>query len=401
MRNAIAAAAAAALVISLAGAPALAQGKDDPSGKYAPGRVPKTMNEDEARASIDRAVAYLVTKQGADGAWGTSTVESLFEINYSNASFYAWKKAGAALCLMALLAVDETPERRAALDKALAYMCDSPIPKRGNDWDIDNNWTNLYAYQAMVAAARDPRFQSSEHSSLRKRIEDRGVEYYRRLEMHQDPFGGWGYYEGPVVSRRPTWSTSFATACVIPALIEGKKRGWPVDEKVIDRAVRYVARCRLPNGAYEYDLNPIPRIRGGEEINSAKGSLGRIQVANWALREAGHGSVTDDAIRDGLDRFFRMHHFLDAARQKPIPHESYYANAGYFYLFGHYYAALAINLLPESEREALHAQLRPHLVKVQWEDGSSMDFVGSTYCWTASTSFSILALQAGLTTKSK
>ena len=388
--------ASAALLVVLA-AGALAQDRPDPTGKFAPGNVPRTMNEEEARASIDRAVSYLTSKQGADGAWGTSTVESLFELNYSPASFYAWKQAGAALCAMALMAVDETPERRAALEKAVSFVAEGQIPKRGNDWDIDNNWTNLYAYQAMVAAARDSRFEGAD---WKKKIEERGIEYYRRLETQQDPFGGWGYYEGPVVSRRPTWSTSFATACVIPALIEGKEKlGWPVDQKVIDRAVKYVARCRLPNGAYEYDLNPIPRIRGGEEINSPKGSLGRIQVGNWALRRAGDASITDDVIRAGLEKFFRMHQFLDAARQKPIPHESYYANAGYFYLFGHYYAALAINLLPEAERAALHERLRPHLVKVQWADGSSMDFVGSTYCWTASTSFSILALQAGLPAK--
>ncbi len=384
---------AALLVLALALAPVARAQDREPVGPFRVGNVPKTMGPEEASASIDRSVAYLLSTQGKDGAWGTSTVESLFEIQYSNASFYAWKEAGAALAVMALLDVEETPERQAALEKALRHIVDSPPPRRGNDWDIDNNWTNLYAFQAMVAAARDPRFASAE---WRSKIDERGVDYYRLLEKHQDPFGGWGYYEGPVVSRRPTWSTSFSTACVIPALIEARKRGWPVDRKVIDRAVAYVARCRLPNGAYEYDLNPIPRIRGGEEINSLKGSLGRTQIGNWALRVAGRPEITDDTIRFGLEAFFRMHHFLDAARQKPIPHESYYANAGYFYFFGHYYAAKAINLLPVDERAPLHAKLRPHLVKAQWADGSSVDFIGSTYCWTASTAFSILALEAGL-----
>jgi hypothetical protein len=152
----------------------------------------------------------------------------------------------------------------------------------------------------------------------------------------------------------------------------------------------------LPNGAYEYDLRPIPRINGGEHINDVKGSLGRIQTCNWALHEAGVKTVTVDKIRQGIAWFFEHHKFLDVARLRPIPHEAYYANAGYFYFFGHYHVARAINALPEAEREAWHKKLRAHLVKAQWADGSSVDFVGSFYVYTASTSFSVLALEAGL-----
>ena len=81
---------------------------------------------------------------------------------------------------------------------------------------------------------------------------------------------------------------------------------------------------------------------------------------------------------------------------RPIPHEGYYANAGYFYYFGHYYAALAIEQLPLEEREAWHARLRPHLIKAQREDGSTSDFLDSTYMITASTSYAALALQLGM-----
>ena len=244
----------------------------------------------------------------------------------------------------------------------------------------------------MVAAARDARFQGDKWKS---RVAARGAEFYALLEHNQEPHGGWGYYEGPVVSQRPTWATSFATACVVPALVRARELGWSIDPQVIERATRYLESCHLPSGAYTYDLAPIPWV-GGESINDVKGSLGRIQVCNWALRRAGVKKVTDDSIREGLSAFFEHHKFLDVGRMRPIPHEAYYYVAAYFYMFGHCYAAQVINELPEAERAAWHQQLRAHLVKIQWADGSSLDFPNMSCMQIAGTSFSILALQAGL-----
>ncbi|MFN0059773.1 MAG: hypothetical protein ACKVX7_15045 [Planctomycetota bacterium] len=362
-----------------------------------PKLAPATMTVAEAQESIASAMQYFQRTQGADGSWGTSTVESLWEENYSNASFYAWKMAGTAIACLAMLEVDETPEIRACLDKALRWLVDSAIPLRCSDWDIDNNWNTLYAFQTLVRAAQDPRYQDAAWSD---KIKSRGLELYKMLEKYQDPLGGWGYYEGIVVSRRPTWSTSFSTACVIPALLDAKQQlGWEIDSKVFERATKYVERCRLPSGAYTYDLSSIPFVTGGEDISHLKASLGRTQVCNWALRKAGSAVVTDDRIRAGLEAFFGQHKFLDVARMKPVPHESYYRNAGYFYFFGHCYAGRLINELPAAERESWHARLRPHLIKAQWKDGSSIDFVGSTYSWLYATGFSVLALDAGLPDK--
>lgn len=353
-----------------------------------------TIPPDAARTAISRGVSFLLKNQNEDGSWATSTPESLFELNYSNASFYAWKMAGGALTCQTLMMVEETPERRRALEKALDYILKVERPLRGSDWDIDNNWAALCIFAMLVDAAQDPRFQAPEWKS---RIETRASEYAAHLAANQDPLGGWGYYEGPVVSRRPTWSTSFATALVVPSLVVAKKKlGWSVDETMTRRAVEYVQNCALPNGAYEYDLRPIPRLNGGEIINDVKGSLSRIQVCNWARREAGDPKVTDEKIREGLQLFFEHHRFLDVARQKPVPHEAYYANAGYFYYFGHYFAARAINELPPEEREAWHAKLRAKLVPVQGNDGSSIDFPGSFYSYTYATSFATMALQLGV-----
>ena len=168
------------------------------------------------------------------------------------------------------------------------------------------------------------------------------------------------------------------------------------DRAVFDRAFKHVQRCALPNGAYEYDLRPIPRLRGGESINNVKGSLGRIQVCNWARASCGDASMTPDVLKEGLEQFFEHHEFLDVARLRPIPHEAYYANAGYFYFFGHYYAALTIELLPAADRVDVHERLRPHLMKTLRENGSTSDFHATTYMTTASTAYLILALELGL-----
>jgi hypothetical protein len=352
-----------------------------------------TLSADDARTAVSRAAKFLQKSQNADGSWASGAMESVLEAEFSVESFYDWQMATVGLASMALMVLDENPEREGCLEKALSWLCTSRLPKRGNHWDIDGNWTSLYGYVALTQAACDARFQSG---AWRSKIEKRALEFYRQLEAVQTPEGGWGYYEGPVISARPTWSTSFSTACAVPALVDGLAHGWPVDPKLVARATEYVRRCRLPNGAYEYDLRAIPRVNGGEHINDVKGSLGRIQVCNWALRRAGEKTVTDEKIRSGLEAFFTDHKFLDFARMRPIPHEGYYYNAGYFYFFGHYHAAMAINELPENEREAWHARLRPHLVKAQWADGSSMDFQGSSYLMYASTSFAILALEAGL-----
>ena len=98
---------------------------------------------------------------------------------------------------------------------------------------------------------------------------------------------------------------------MVPALIDAQALGWPIDDKVRDAAVEYVRKCALPNGAFSYDLTPVPRAMTGEGINDVKGSLGRIQVCNWALRRAGVAAVDDAHVRMGLEQFFEYHKFLE------------------------------------------------------------------------------------------
>jgi hypothetical protein len=356
-------------------------------------QAPTELDREAGRASRDRALAHLLAAQKPNGAFGVGVIEGVLDSHYAVASYHAWQVAAHAIACLALLECEETPERRAALERALEWLCTTPMPLRGSDWDNDAVWAWLYGTVACTRIAQDPRFAEPPWS---ERIAARGREFLGWLVKNQVPDGGFGYYDDPPYTRRPKWSTSFSTALVLPALRDAEGLGWLDDEAVRARATTYVRRCRLPNGAYEYDLRPVPRLTGGESINDVKGSLGRIQVCHWALRSTGDEEVTLDRLRTGIARFFEHHEFLAIARMRPIPHEAYYANAGYFFFFGHYYCALAIELLPAEEREPWRRKLRARIAAVQRPDGSFCDFLGQTYLVTADTAFAALALTAGL-----
>jgi len=92
-------------------------------------------------------------------------------------------------------------------------------------------------------------------------------------------------------------------------------------------------------------------------INRPGGSLGRSQVCNLALRLWGDEQITNEVISTWLDRLFARNLWLDMGRKRPIPHESHFLVAGYFFYFGHFYAARCIDVLPEDQRAPHRAQL--------------------------------------------
>jgi hypothetical protein len=390
-----------ALALALIGALGSAQEPITEAPAPAPSAVvtedgaPATLAREDASRAIARAAEFLVQRQKDDGSWGSNAPESTLELGFAWETYFAWKMASHGLVCLALASAPETPERRVALEESVRWLCTHRLPQRDSDWDIDYVWTALYGFVATLELLEDPRFAPDEWQAL---IRGRCRAFLDVLVRNQALSGGWAYYDDPPFDVTPTWATSFCTALVLPALVKARERGFELAPEVVTRAQRYLTRCALPNGAYSYDLDPIPRIGAVEHINTIQGSLGRTQVANWARRSLGDKKVTDEVLREGLEQFFRHRGFLDHARTRPIPHEGMHANAGYFYFFAHYYAAKVINLLPEAEREAWHARLRPHLVKTQWESGGTCDFLDATYTVNAGTSFLMLALGEGVNT---
>jgi len=128
-------------------------------------------------------------------------------------------------------------------------------------------------------------------------------------------------------------------------------------------------------------------------INQVKGSLSRIQVGNLALHRAGSELIDHEDLLSGLDAFFRDHRFLDVARKKPYPHEAYYQNSGYFYFYGHFYAAQVLEQLDPSEQVRYRSRLAREVVKTAEDDGSMWDFYINTYHKPYGTAFGVMALR--------
>jgi len=356
--------------------------------------APAGLGRAEARAALDRSLAWIVANQNEDGSWGLPLPCHTEDIGFAHFAYYGYREGAHGVVLRALLVAPETPAVRAALERGLAWTLEQSITPRGDDWDVDGTWGVVYSFDAIAHAAVDPRFAGE---AWQIAFRERATDLLRELDRRQTLEGGWAYYDDPPFTEKPTWATSFTTALLLPALrIAEEELDWAVPERMLERAVEAVRRCALPNGAYTYDISFLPEGYNLEDINQPAGSLCRIQVCNWALAKCGVGWVTPDKLREGLDWLFRLHTWLDMARLEPIPHHKYYANSGYFYFFGHAYAAEVIELLPEAEREAWHRKLRAEVVKLQADDGSTSDFLSGHYLEAGSTGFLAWILARGL-----
>jgi hypothetical protein len=88
---------------------------------------------------------------------------------------------------------------------------------------------------------------------------------------------------------------------------------------------------------------------------------------------AGRGSVMN--VRGAVDAFIVNWEWLNKRRSQPETHKPPYMIAPYYFMFAHYYAAEAVELLPKAEREELRRHINELLFSVRAEDGSWNDRV--------------------------
>src|SRR4029077_16633363 len=275
-----------------------------------------------------------------------------------------------ALCLSALIETGGTGEDiHKAVNRAESWIFDNlPKVRRANADTLYNIWSHAYGIQALVRMHK----RLPQDAQRCRQIEDLIRNQMGYLARYESVDGGWGYYDFRVGSQKPaTDSTSFMTATVLIALKEAKDIGIEPDAKVVRRAVDSILRQLNPD--YSYLYGEYLKYRPAMPINRPGGSLGRSQACNLALQLWGEKRITNHVMTVWLDRLFARNLWLDMARKRPIPHESHFQVAGYFFYFGHYYAARCIEQLPAEKRPFYQDHLAHVLLPLQEKDGCWWD----------------------------
>ncbi len=352
--------------------------------------------DDSLTKSVDEAIAggvgFLITDQNPNGSWGSALQTKGLNIYAPVPGAHdAFRVAVTAMAISALcdsgLAEADGPARE-SLKRGEAYLIEHlPAVRRATADAIYNVWTHAYGIQALVDL-----HGRSEDPERRKQFVDLINGQIERLERYESVDGGWGYYDFRVGAARPSSSSiSFTTATCLVAMWEAREiEGVRLPGPMVDRAIAAINRQRKPDHSYLYGeyLNARP-LYG---INRPAGSLGRTQACNFALRLWGDETITDGIMSDWLRRLEARNGWLDIGRKRPVPHEAWFAVAGYFFYYGHYYAARGIRFLPAAERPAFRELIAGIVLNLQERDGSWWDFPFYSYHQPYGTSFAVMTL---------
>ncbi len=333
----------------------------------------------------------MLKDQNRDGSWGTP--ERTKDLNIFAPvpdAHMAFRSAVTGLCVSSLIEVGgDSEEVRKAIERGEAWiMTELPKLRRADAIALYNVWGHLYCIQALVRMHERLPKDEARRRTIKELIQNQ-IGFLGRYESVD---GGWGYYDFRAGTQKPSSdSTSFVNAAALIALHEAKQIGVNAPDKLVKRAINSTVRQRKPDFSYLYGeyLKYQPMM----PINRPGGSLGRSQACNLALRLWGDKRITEEVLTTWLDRLFARNLWLDMGRKRPIPHESHFQIAGYFFYFGHYYAGLVIKELPADKRPFYQDHLAHVLLPLQEKDGSWWDYPLYNYHQQYGTAFALMSLK--------
>jgi hypothetical protein len=162
----------------------------------------------------------------------------------------------------------------------------------------------------------------------------------------------------------------------LQALFHAKARGYDVPDRVVNEALDALERARSKAAGYAYGATS----ESSNDLEEAKlsmmdkmpSSAARAAICETTLMLAGRGDA--DRLVRAVERFFEHWDDLAVRKSRTGTHIKPYGIAPYYFLFGHVYAAQAIEQIPdESRRERLRLEMREVLARSREDDGSWND----------------------------
>jgi hypothetical protein len=344
----------------------------------------------EVVKAIDAGRDWLVANQNPDGSFGTHHTARGWEILATvPGSLQAFQYATSALCVMALdQCVRPSDAAAAAATKGVDWLIASHHIGRPNGMEFYNTWALGYGLQALgewgARHADDPRMPQLK-AACRSMLD--------RLPSYQILDGGFSYLDFDLQSIPPSDSEmSFTTATVLIGVERAQKLGEMAPDGLVRKAVDRLAAGQTPEGSFVYGryLDKMPR----HGINQAKGSACRTPGNLYALELFGKEPRKRVPWHEAIDNLVRKYvGFQQIAVRRPIPHESWYSISGYFYLYGFYYAAVALTeKLPDEQQRELYPWLARGVLYCRQPDGSFWDYPLYNYHYHYGTAYAVLSL---------
>ncbi|MEM8681507.1 MAG: hypothetical protein AAGF97_19345 [Planctomycetota bacterium] len=352
-------------------------------------------HRDEVLSAMRRGQQFLLDTQNDNGSWGSAT--STKELNIYAPIPGAHHAFRAAVTSLAISALQRTPtppdfekETREAVALAEQWLL-SELPKvrRANRDAIYNVWAHAFSIEAMCDLIDLHEAEGKPTDELRAAIN----EQITMLQKYEAVDSGWGYYDFRAHTQRPNASpTSFTTATILIALKKAEEHGIEVPRRLVDRGMTILRRMQKPDFTYYYSYGGATKDQPMRSINRPGGSLGRSQACNLALHEWGDPAITQRVLEVWLDRLFARNLWLDMGRKRPIPHESHFLVAGYFFYYGHWYGARCIPELPADMQQPHKDQMARLMVDLQERDGSWWDYPFYAYHQEYGTAMALMTL---------
>ena len=347
----------------------------------APVRLERVDSEHRLAAARRGVELLLAMQESLDGAEDAVRAEWPYEGVYRVGGKIpiGYRIGGTSIAALSLLAVPDeafalgsdgeklSAERDLAIGRALTFVLEAlgdsrmrPAAEFG--YDV-RGWGHAYALSFLLRL----RELGAVPAELEADVDARVRWLVDALVTSEIPErGGWNYSRG----ERPR-ASPFMTAPTLQALFEARRQGEAVDAAVIDRALDSLEAARYSkSGAFQYSAGGGKRGDGSAEL---PGAIGRMVAGETTLLLAGRGSV--DRVRVAVGAFFEHWDQLEARRRKNGTHEPPYGVAPYYFCYAHWYAAQAIERLPEAERDEARVRLYALFERVREPSGGWNDRV--------------------------
>lgn len=304
--------------------------------------------------AVDGALQVLLATQRADGSWGAPEEATLAAPGLT--------EAVTAIAARSVIPHRVRPEVRSAIERAWAYLARSleagKLTAAESPLYNARIWARTFVLRLIAELHAADLVEATELGAPARALS-------RALERSVQPSGAWDYFAPGLDS-----AVTFSSAPAILALLEARRLGIAPDAEALSKATSFLRSVRTADGGFPY-LKGLP--------TSPAEAAGRSPLCALALHRA--GPADHAGLRQALALFREHRHLLEQQLRVTEAHLGPDGQAGYYYLFDHYFAALAARELPLPESEPFLELIREATLRSRLADGSFVDCpaVGRSY----------------------